>query len=58
MRTFSIGPCSEIGTIKSKIKDAILEGEIPNEKEPAISYMLRLGEELGLQVREFPQIVK
>ena len=49
MKTFGIGPCSEIGTIKAAIKEAILEGEIPNEYEPAYAYMLVKGEELGLE---------
>jgi putative nucleotidyltransferase with HDIG domain len=48
MRTFQLKPCSEIGTIKSKIKDAILEGIIPNEREAAINYMLKIASELGL----------
>ncbi len=49
MKTFGIGPCSEIGTIKSKIKNAILDGEIPNEKDKAFEMMLKIGEELGLK---------
>lgn len=49
MHTFNIGPCSEIGTIKSRIKEAILEGEIPNQIEEAIEYMMKLAEELGLK---------
>lgn len=53
MHTFNIGPCAEIGTIKSKIKEAILEGVISNEQTEAIGYMLKLSEELGLkQVNE------
>jgi poly(A) polymerase len=54
MRTFQLGPCSEIGTIKSKIKDAILEGIIANDKTEAIKYMLTLGEELGFTVVNNP----
>jgi hypothetical protein len=52
METFGIGPCSEIGTIKSAIKDAILEGEIPNSYDEAFAFMLNLGEELGLKRHE------
>ena len=48
MRTFAIGPCREIGTIKDAIKDAILDGQIPNEREAAWQMMLRLGHNLGL----------
>ena len=49
MQTFGIGPCREIGTIKDAIKDAILDGQIPNEREAAWQMMLRLGEQLGLK---------
>lgn len=48
MKTFGIGPCKEIGILKSAIKEAILEGEIPNEKEAAYNYMLEKGSDLGL----------
>ncbi len=48
MDTFQIGPCSAIGTIKSHIKDAILEGHIANDYTEAHAEMLRFGAELGL----------
>lgn len=48
MKTFGIGPCREIGTIKDAIKDAILDGQIPNDRDTAWQMMLRLGAELGL----------
>ncbi|MCF8415065.1 MAG: CCA tRNA nucleotidyltransferase [Crocinitomicaceae bacterium] len=50
MTTFGLGPCNEVGVIKSRIKEAILEGEIPNESKEAIEYMLQLGKELGLSI--------
>lgn len=50
METFNLMPCAEIGIIKTRIKDAILEGEISNELEAAKKLMYTLGEELGLQV--------
>ncbi len=49
MEVFNLKPCNEIGTIKLKIKDAILEGTIENEYEPAFQYMLEIGKELGLK---------
>lgn len=52
MSTFNIGPCGEIGTIKNRIKEAILEGEIPNDFETAKNLMLQIGEELGLTVQK------
>jgi poly(A) polymerase len=50
METFNLTPCAEIGIIKTRIKDAILEGEIPNEQTAALELMYAVGKELGLQV--------
>ena len=50
METFNIKPSREIGIIKEAIKEAILEGEIPNEHQAAYEYMLSKGEELGLVI--------
>lgn len=49
MDTFGIGPCNEIGEIKKSIKEAILEGEIPNEFDSAYQKMLSIGASLGLE---------
>ena len=48
MRTFGIGPCREIGVIKDAIKDAILDGVIPNDRDAAWQMMLRLAADLDL----------
>ena len=48
METFSIKPSREIGIIKETIKEAILEGDIPNEYEAAYELMLKEGKRLGL----------
>lgn len=47
---FKLKPCNEIGIIKSKIKEAILEGEIQNDYEEAFQYMIKIGKEIGLKV--------
>ena len=49
MTTFNIPPCKEVGIIKTAIREAILEGNIPNEFEPAYQLMLQTGKELGLK---------
>lgn len=48
MKTFDLQPCKSIGLIKDAIKDAILEGVIPNEYAAAYRYMLDKGKEIGL----------
>ena len=51
MNAFGLKPCREIGIIKEAIKEAILDGEIPNEHKPAYEFMLKKGKEIGLQPR-------
>lgn len=45
MRTFNLPACSMVGEIKMKIKDAILDGVIPNDYEAAREYMLKVARE-------------
>ncbi len=49
MATFDLQPCSQVGTIKNAIKDAILDGVIQNDAQQAHEYMLKLGADLGLK---------
>ena len=48
MRVFDMKPCREIGCLKSAIKDAILDGVIPNEHDAAFEYMLKKAKQMKL----------
>jgi poly(A) polymerase len=48
MHTFGIGPSEKVGRIKNAIREAVLDGDIPNDPQAAHELMLRLGRELGL----------
>ena len=52
MEFFGLHPCREIGIIKEAIKEAILEGKIPNEFEAAFERMKEEGKKLGLTPHE------
>lgn len=52
MQVFGLEPCKEVGSLKSSIKDAILDGVIPNEHDAAYQYMLEKAKKMGL----FPKI--
>ncbi|WP_461532776.1 CCA tRNA nucleotidyltransferase [Sinomicrobium sp.] len=52
MKTFKLSPSREIGIIKDAIKEAILEGDIPNDYDAAYDFMLKKGKELGLKAGE------
>ena len=52
MEMFGIQPGREIGILKEKVKEAILEGDIENEKEAAINFVIVEAEKLGLQKTE------
>ena len=49
MEHYKIKPCKEIGVIKEKIKNAILDGEIKNEYSEAFELMIKIGKSLGLK---------
>ncbi len=48
MKAFNIGPCKEVGVIKTAIREAILDGVIPNEFDAAHELMIEEGLKLGL----------
>ena len=48
MQVFGLEPCREVGEIKERLKNAILDGEIPNERDAAYRLMLEVAAEKGL----------
>lgn len=48
MQVLHLEPCSAVGELKSAIKDAILDGIIPNEHDAAYEYMMKLAKERNL----------
>lgn len=50
MKTFNISPSREIGIIKERIKEAVLDGDIPNEYKAAYNMMIKEGKKLGLKI--------
>jgi len=49
MSTFNLKPCREVGLVKMAIREAILDGKISNDYDQAYAFMLKKGEELGLE---------
>jgi putative nucleotidyltransferase with HDIG domain len=50
MHIFGLKEGREVGIIKNQIREAILEGEIPNSREAAIDFTIKKGEQIGLKV--------
>jgi putative nucleotidyltransferase with HDIG domain len=49
MAIFDLKPSREIGVLKEAVKEAILEGEIPNDYQAAYDFIIKRAEKLGLQ---------
>ena len=49
MSIFNLKPSKEVGILKEKIKDAILDGKIPNEYNSALELLLKEGTKMGLK---------
>lgn len=52
MEAFGLKPCREVGALKMSIKDAILDGVIPNEFEHAWDYMMKKASSMGLVLKK------
>lgn len=52
MKIFDLAPCKEIGVLKTAVKDAILDGIIPNEKQAALELLYSEAAKLGLKPHE------
>lgn len=52
MKIFGLAPCKEIGVLKTAVKDAILDGIIPNEKQAALELLYSEAAKLGLKPHE------
>ncbi len=48
MQIFNLPPSKEVGIIKESIKNAILDGIIPNEREAALDFMYKTADTLGI----------
>jgi len=49
MQIFDLKPSREIGILKEAVKEAILEGEIPNEYQAALDFVLKKASDMGLK---------
>lgn len=50
MDLFGLSPSKEVGILKSKVKDAILDGVIPNEYDAAYNYIVKEAEKIGINI--------
>ncbi|MCH3924665.1 MAG: CCA tRNA nucleotidyltransferase [Bacteroidales bacterium] len=49
MEIYGLSPCIQVGILKDKIKDAILDGELENDREKALDFLYEQAKALGLK---------
>ena len=58
MEVFDLKPSKEVGVIKLALREAILEGIIPNEFEPSFNFVSKEGEKLNLKAVKNKEEIK
>jgi putative nucleotidyltransferase with HDIG domain len=48
MEMFHLSPCREVGVLKQALKDAVLDNQVPNEREPLMQLLMEKAQEMGL----------
>ncbi len=54
MEMFGLEPTAIVGVLKSALKDAVLDGIIPNEYAPAVNFIIEEGKKHGLELKSMP----
>lgn len=52
MRLFNLQPCREVGSLKSALKDAVLDGNVANKPLAALEFVMNRAKEMGLNTDE------
>lgn len=48
MEMFHLPPCREVGALKQALKNAVLDNQVPNEREPLMALLLEKARKMGL----------